>query len=61
MILALLIIPIYLLYHLADGVESPRSNAICIGILLTFTLFFSACLALFTKAKRHEILAAAAA
>jgi len=61
MILALLIVPIYLLYHLVDGTQTQRTNAICIGILLIFTLLFSACLSLFTKAKRHEILAAAAA
>ncbi|ERF73070.1 hypothetical protein EPUS_06531 [Endocarpon pusillum Z07020] len=60
-ILALLIIPIYLLYRLTNGVESPQSYTVCIGILLIFTLSFSACLSLFTRAKRHEILAAAAA
>ena len=60
-ILALLIIPIYLLYRLTNSVESPQSYTICIGILLIFTLSFSACLSLFTRAKRHEILAASAA
>ncbi|KAK4540333.1 hypothetical protein LTR36_009290, partial [Oleoguttula mirabilis] len=64
MILALLIVPIYLLYHLInahDGVFSSRATAQCIGILLVFTLAFSAVLSLFTRAKRHEILGAATA
>lgn len=61
MILTLLIVPIYLLYHLTKGAGSSRSHATCIGVLLIFTLSFSACLSLFTRAKRHEILAAAAA
>lgn len=33
----------------------------CIGTLLICTLAFSSILSLFTKARRHEILAAAAA
>jgi hypothetical protein len=49
MILTLLIVPIYLLYHLTRGVVTTRSNAICIGILLIFTLLFSACISLFTS------------
>jgi len=60
-ILVLLVIPVYILYHLTEGVETSRSNAICIGVLLVFTLAFSAVLSLFTRAKRHEILASAAA
>lgn len=57
-------IPIYLLYHLItehDGVFNGKVTAICIGILLISTLAFSAALSLFTKARRHEILGAAAA
>lgn len=64
MILFLLIVPIYLLYHLVsqdDGRLDGRNNAICIGLLLVFTLAFSAIMSLFTRAKRHEILGAAAA
>jgi hypothetical protein len=64
MILFLLIVPVYLLYHLVEskhGLLSQRLNAICIGILLVFTLIFSAIMSLFTAAKKHEILAAAAA
>jgi hypothetical protein len=65
-IIALLIVPIYLLYSLvknngdADGVLNDRATATCIGILLTFTLLFSAVISLFTRAKRHEVLGAAA-
>lgn len=63
-ILALLIVPIYLLYRLVDGapdgILTGNENAICIGVLLVFTLLFSAVLSLFTRAKRHEILGAAA-
>lgn len=61
MILALLIVPVYLLWHLTKGSDSGRSTAIIIGVLLVFTLVFSGALSLFTRAKRHEILASAAA
>lgn len=63
MIVAMLILPIYLLYTLVSktgGDLDRQSTASCIGILLVFTLLFSAILSLFTRAKRHEILAAAA-
>lgn len=67
-IIALLIIPIHLLYNLAkaktrteDGFAAQDGSARCIGILLVFTLLFSAIMSIFTKAKRHEILGAAAA
>ena len=60
-ILALLVIPIYILYHLVADVGTNKAYAICIGVLLVFTLAFSAVLSLFTKARRHEILGAAAA
>ncbi|OCK77315.1 hypothetical protein K432DRAFT_304509, partial [Lepidopterella palustris CBS 459.81] len=61
MILVLLVVPVYILYHLINDVDTSRAYAICIGVLLVFTLAFSAVLSLFTRAKRHEILAAAAA
>ncbi|KAK5733769.1 hypothetical protein LTR17_009473 [Elasticomyces elasticus] len=63
-ILFLLIVPIYLLFHLIGGPReamNPHANAVCIGILLVFTLLFSAAMSLFTSAKKHEILGAAAA
>lgn len=62
MILVLLVVPTYLLYHLTNDIEQgSRTSALCIGVLLVFTLAFSAVLSLFTRARRHEILAAAAA
>ena len=61
MILILLIVPIYVLYHMINDVGTGKAYAICIGVLLVFTLAFSAVLSLFTRARRHEILAAAAA
>lgn len=60
-ILILLIVPIYTLYHLVADVGTNRSYAISIGVLLVFTLAFSAVISLFTRARRHEILGAAAA
>lgn len=64
MILVLLVLPIWLLYRLVNstgGELDGDATAICIGILLVFTLAFSAVLSLFTRARRHEILGAAAA
>ena len=64
MVLALLVVPVYALYHVGSSftqANANRSNAICMGIMLVSTLLFSAALALFTKAKRHELLGAAAA
>jgi hypothetical protein len=64
MILTLLILPVYALYHVSsvfDNVNASASNAVCMGILLVATLLFSAVLALFTKARRHEVLGASAA
>lgn len=56
MILTLLIVPVYLLYHLTDSVEASRSNAMCMGILLIFTLLFSACISLFTSNTAQQAL-----
>jgi hypothetical protein len=61
MILVLLVVPTFVLYHLVDSMGSHRTDSICIGTLLVFTLAFSAVLSLFTRARRHEILGAAAA
>lgn len=61
-ILVLLVVPTYVLYHLTNDIDQgSRTTALCIGVLLIFTLAFSAVLSLFTRARRHEILAAAAA
>jgi hypothetical protein len=63
MILFLLIIPIYVLWRLAGQLAKGQASAsaVTIGVLLVFTLIFSAVLSLFTRARRHEILGAAAA
>ncbi|RDW91668.1 hypothetical protein BP5796_02833 [Coleophoma crateriformis] len=61
MILSLLIVPVYLLWHLTKGNDVKNTTAaLIIGILLMFTLVFSGVLSLFTRAKRHEVFAAAA-
>ncbi|KAL8784340.1 MAG: hypothetical protein Q9195_009085 [Heterodermia aff. obscurata] len=59
-ILLLLVVPIWLLYHISVTLNTNRSNVLCMGILLVATLVFSAVLSLFTKARRHEVLAASA-
>ncbi|KAF2186441.1 hypothetical protein K469DRAFT_706409 [Zopfia rhizophila CBS 207.26] len=61
LVLILLVLPIYLLYHMVHDIGTKKAYVICIGMLLIFTLAFSSVLSLFTKARRHEILAAAAA
>jgi len=61
MVLALLIVPVYLLWHLTRAMQSGTATAIVIGVLLVFTLVFSGTLSLLTRARRHEILASAAA
>ncbi|KIM94110.1 hypothetical protein OIDMADRAFT_184533 [Oidiodendron maius Zn] len=60
-IIALLILPIYFLWHISQLLETSQTTAITIGVLLVFTLVFSTVLSIFTRAKRHEILGAAAA
>jgi hypothetical protein len=61
MILALLIVPVYILWNLTREIQSSRTVAIIIAVLLVSTLIFSGVLSLFTRAKRHEVLASAAA
>jgi hypothetical protein len=61
LVLVLLVLPIYLLYHMVHDIGTHQAYLMCIGTLLVFTLAFSSILSLFTRAKRHEILAAAAA
>ncbi len=60
-ILIVLAASIYILYHVVSGSDPNNAYAVRIGVLLVFTLAFSAVLSLFTAAKRHEILAAASA
>ncbi|EPE33103.1 hypothetical protein GLAREA_06115 [Glarea lozoyensis ATCC 20868] len=61
-ILVLLVVPIYVLSRLTEASKgNETSMTVIIFILLIFTLLFSGALWLFTRAKRHEILSAAAA
>ncbi|MCJ1392225.1 hypothetical protein MMC18_005092 [Xylographa bjoerkii] len=59
-ILIVLVVPIWALYHITVSLNTAATSPTCIGVLLVSTLIFSAILSLFTKARRHEILAAAA-
>ena len=59
-VLALLMVPIWLLYRLSVRGSIATSHD-TIGVVLVFTLVFSAALSAFTKAKRHEIVAGSAA
>lgn len=61
MVVLLLVVPVYVLFHLLEGTSSDKAYAISVGVLLVFILAFSAVLHLFTRARRHEILGAAAA
>lgn len=62
-ILSLLVFPIYILSRLTrhSTADTDTEVTVTIIILLVFTLLFSGALWLFTRAKRHEILSAAAA
>jgi len=55
-----MIIPVYILYSLVGELGTRKANATYMGVLLLATLAFSAVLALCTRARRHEILGAAA-
>ncbi|KUJ19493.1 uncharacterized protein LY89DRAFT_731891 [Mollisia scopiformis] len=57
LITALMILPVYVIWQLTRGSDSI---SIIICVLLVFTLVFCLVLLKFTRAKRHEILAAAA-
>ncbi|KAK8076645.1 hypothetical protein PG994_003917 [Apiospora phragmitis] len=59
-LLSLLVLPILILYRLLNGHPNDKSYTVSIGVMIVFVLVFSAVLSLFTKAKRHEIFAAAA-
>ena len=56
---ALLMVPVWLLYKFSvEGTISKTPDIIV--LILTFTMVFSTALSAFTKAKRHEIIAASA-
>lgn len=59
MVLTLLVVPIWLLYKFSvEGTIATSPDTV--ALVVVFTLVFSAALTGFTKAKRHEILAASA-
>jgi hypothetical protein len=59
-LLCLLILPVFILYKFTIVNELDVTYTSSIGVILVFTLVFSAVLSLFTQAKRHEIFGAAA-
>ncbi|PSN69310.1 hypothetical protein BS50DRAFT_490981, partial [Corynespora cassiicola Philippines] len=59
-IFILLILPVVAMYKLTS-IGDRNSTFDAVGILVVFTLLFSAAMSLVTKAKRHELFAASAA
>jgi len=59
-IFVLLVLPIMAMYRLTTS-SSPRAVVDAVGVLIVFTLLFSAAMSLLTKAARHELFAASAA
>ncbi|KAF2260732.1 hypothetical protein CC78DRAFT_571032 [Lojkania enalia] len=59
-IFILLVLPVVAMYKLTS-IADRNSIFDAIGILVVFTLLFSAAMSLLTKAKRHELFAASAA
>jgi len=59
-LISLLVLPVFVLYKVLNDHHNEKSYTVSIGVLLVFVLVFSAVLSLFTKARRHEIFAAAA-
>lgn len=67
-IFILLVIPVITMYHLTSTSDSSRSAGAnskdtlnAVGVLIVFTLLFSAAMSILTKAARHELFAASAA
>jgi ABC-type transport system involved in cytochrome bd biosynthesis fused ATPase/permease subunit len=59
-IFILLVLPVVAMYKLTS-LGNRNSTFDAVGILVVFTLLFSAAMSLLTKAKRHELFAASAA
>lgn len=59
-IFILLVLPVVAMYKLTC-VGNRNSTFDAVGVLVVFTLLFSAAMSLLTKAKRHELFAASAA
>lgn len=67
-IFILLVIPVTTMYHLTSTSDSSGSAGAdskdtlnAVGVLIVFTLLFSAAMSILTKAARHELFAASAA
>jgi len=60
-IFILLILPVVAMYRVTAFGGGPQSIFNAIGVLIVFTLLFSAAMSLITKAQRHELFAASAA
>ena len=60
-IFVLLILPVVAMYRLTSFGQGTHGTFNAIGVLIVFTLLFSAAMSCLTKAKRHELFAAAAA
>ncbi|MCJ1393265.1 hypothetical protein MMC18_006137 [Xylographa bjoerkii] len=61
MIFILLVLPVIAMYQLTTFGAKPQSTFSAVGVLVVFTLLFSAAMSLLTKARRHELFAASAA
>ena len=59
-IFILLVLPVVAMYEITS-VGNHKTTFDAVGILVVFTLLFSAAMSLLTKAKRHELFAASAA
>jgi len=59
-IFILLVIPVMAMYWLTTS-NRPRKIVDAVGVMMVFTLLFSAAMSLLTKAARHELFAASAA
>ncbi|KAF7502685.1 hypothetical protein GJ744_005273 [Endocarpon pusillum] len=60
-IFILLVLPVVAMYRLTTFGTSSGSTFKAIGVLVVFTLLFSAAMSLLTKARRHELFGASAA
>lgn len=59
--IALFISSIALIYYLTDINKGPYAEPVAIGVVVLSTLLFAVVVAAFTRAKRYEVFAAAAA
>ena len=60
-VFVLLVLPVVAMYRLTAFKNSEQSIFHAVGVLVVFTLLFSATMSLVTKAQRHELFASSAA